>query len=495
MDVTELLANCEKEALHLSGQIQSFGALLLLDEESQTVTHASANIEAYVEKDLEQLLGANFDVLEWLREDMLARLPQEPGQRITFYDYVVGPHICHIRLIRGEGAVVVELEQATTPQSFTSYQALEAKLYPEPDEQWQETDYFDNLLTTLHEVLPYRRLMLYRFESDWVGEVVAESVSDGEQDYLGLKFPASDIPAIARQMYFQNPSRMIPDVTAAAVDIVALKDSPVADLTWSDLRSVSPVHLQYLQNMDVGASYSIALIIGGKLWGIVACHHPCAVTMDVTSRQTAEKLVKQFCTLYNTYRSKTRLALLRNIEQRVDEMVRVLSGQDSVTSCQFLADILVYELSASSTALLLNGTWYQSGRTVDEAVLNQLDRQVKNDFSDYIFQTNNITQDYGDEFGHPAVRGVLAIKPNFETGSLRCYAFRVPEAQYIQWAGNPEKSQQKTNESGVLTPRLSFEKWTETRGEASREWTKENVLLAKKVRAVILREAGSFLLS
>ncbi len=493
MDVTQLLANCEKEQLHLSGKVQSFGALIVLDEESLIVTHASRNIEHFIAGGASRLLGSDIGQLEWLREDMLSDLPQSPGERVTFYDYVVGPHICHIRLIRSEGAVVIELEEAQTPQSFMSYQALEARLYPEASEVWEESDYFNQLLNTLHEVLPYQRLMLYRFESDWVGEVVAESVIDGDKLYQGLKFPASDIPAIARRLYFQNPSRLIPDIEADAVEVLGI-DNETVDLTWSDLRSVSPVHLQYLTNMGVGASYSIPLIISGKLWGIVACHHPDAVSMDVTSRLTAEKLVSQFCTLFNTYRSRKRLNLLRNIEQRVDEMVRVLSGQDSETSCQFLADILLYELNASSTALLLGGTWYQAGREVDENTLNQLDREIKNDFSDFIFQTQNITEQYGESVNDPAIRGVLAIKPNFETMALRCYAFRLPEAQYSEWAGNPDKAQQKADATGTLSPRSSFEKWTEARGEASREWTRENVLLAKKVRAVILREADKFLM-
>lgn len=494
MNVSQLLANCEKEQLHLSGKIQSFGALIVLDEESLVVTHASRNIDNFIEGGVQNVLGADIGQLEWLREDMLSDLPQSPGQRVTFYDYVVGPHICHIRLIRSEGTVVIELEEAHRPQSFMSYQALEAGLYPGTDETWNEEDYFESLLSTLHEVLPYQRLMLYRFESDWVGEVVAESVSRGEKDYLGLKFPASDIPEIARRLYFQNPSRLIPDVKATAVDVVGLADNTV-DLTWSDLRSVSPVHLQYLSNMDVGASYSIPLIISGKLWGIVACHNPQSVAMDVTSRQTAEKLAAQFCTLFNSYRSRQRLILLRNIEQRVDEMVRVLSGQDPQTSCQFLADILLYELNASSTALLLGGTWYQAGPRVDEKLLNQLDSEVKYEFSDYIFQTQNITENYGDELNHASIRGVLAIKPNFETMALRCYAFRMPEAQYSQWAGNPDKAEQKADASGTLSPRSSFEKWVEARGESSREWTRENVLLAKKVRAVILKEADKFLLA
>ncbi len=494
MDVEELLANCEKEKLHLSGRIQAFGALIMFDEESQTITHVSENIAEFIGLDAQALLGESIDRLDWLQESMLSALDNQPGERSLHYHHIVADNTLHIRLIRSTGAILVELEKDNSPENLPSYQSLESELYPDAPGSWQADDYYDQLLKTLHSILPFHRLMLYRFDSDWVGEVVAEATSDDDKGYMGLKFPASDIPAIARRMYFQNPSRIIPHVDESPVDIVSHQED-IPDLTWSDLRSVSTVHIQYLRNMDVGASFSIPLIISGKLWGIVACHHPEPLFLDLLTRNTAEKLVRHFCTVFNTFRSRQRLALLSDIEKQVDEMVENLEEKSGEDSCQYLADILLKELDASSTALYLNDTWYQAGREIDTSLLNKLDRKVQNDLSDYIFQTQNVLKHYGEEYSEDAIRGILAIKPNFETQTLRCYAFRLPEAQYTEWAGNPDKSVQETDSAGMLSPRSSFKKWTEVRGEASREWTKENQLLAKKVRAVILRQADKFLLA
>ncbi|WP_018982875.1 GAF domain-containing protein [Salinimonas chungwhensis] len=493
MGVSDLLANCEKEKLHLSGQIQSFGALLIIDTASLAITHASANIDAFIGQDATKLPGNSIEALNWLDESMLSSLGNVPGQRSLNYHQQVNGKSLHVRLIRAEGAVVVELEKDSPTENLPSYSKLEAQLYPDAPGGWQEEDYFIQLLSTLHSILPFHRLMLYRFDSDWVGEVVAEKTRGGN-GYMGLKFPASDIPAIARKLYFQNPSRIIPSVDSPASDILS-QNGDIPDLTWSDLRSVSPVHAEYLKNMGVGASFSIPLIISDKLWGIVACHNPAPLFLDLQTRNAAEKLVRHFCTVFNSFRSRQRLSLLTNIDNQVDKIVSELNERSGEDSCQYMADILLEMLGASSTALYLNGAWYQAGQALDTALLNRLDRKVQNDLSDYIFQTQNISDEYGDEFSETGIRGVLAIKPNFETHTLRCYAFRLPEAQYTDWAGNPDKSVQQTDSAGVLSPRSSFEKWTQVRGEASRAWTKENQLLAKKVRAVILRQADKFLLS
>lgn len=492
MDVEQLLANCEKEQLHLSGQIQQFGALLVFDEASLTITHVSSNIDLFTRRKASTLVGDTINTLSWLTEDMLAGLDNQPGQRSVHFHHELDGQQCHVRLIRSEGAVVVELEHES-PASNMPYLALEAELYPPSSSNWEERDYFNQLLTTLNSILPFQRLMLHRFESDWSGEVVAESGSDEMESYVGLKFPASDIPDIARRLYFQNPSRIIPNVDESPADIVGLNDSP-PDLTWSDLRSVSPVHIQYLKNMQVGASFSIPLIISGKLWGIVACHDPSPLFLDLQTRNTAEKLVRHFCTLFNTYRSRQRLALLSSVNDIVDRIANVIKNDDTEQSCQQLANMLKDELNSSTTAVFFNDTWHQAGQKIDEALLEKLDRQIKNDFSDYIFATQNVMEQYGEDFSDDSIRGVLAIKPNFETRALRCYSFRLPEAQYTEWAGNPDKSLQKADSAGVLTPRSSFKKWTEVRGEACGEWSKKDQLLAKKVRAVILSRADKFLL-
>ena len=139
----------------------------------------------------------------------------------------------------------------------------------------------------------FDRVMVYRFDDDGAGEVVAEAANHGLAPFLGLRYPASDIPAQARALYERNYLRIIADVDAPAIPIVpALSPEGAAlDLTMSTLRSVSPIHLEYLRNMGVGASMSISIIVDGELWGLIACHHysPRVLPMSVaacSSRRT-----------------------------------------------------------------------------------------------------------------------------------------------------------------------------------------------------------------
>lgn len=492
MDASELLANCEKEQLHLTGHIQPFCGLILVDEESQDITHVSGNIESLTGLPAEQLLGESLATLSWLSEEDVQQLAHEPGARQYCFYRKVNNQEVHLRLLRSEQAIVIELEPVRSRDAM-NYHWLESQLYPPAQTSWTETQYYDALLETLHEALPFGRLMLYQFDSDWVGEVVAE-LSEQQTAYLGLKFPASDIPAIARKMYFQNPSRLIADISAEPVPVISVNNS-TPDLTWSDSRSVSPVHIQYLSNMNVQSSYSIPVIISGKLWGIVACHDAATTLLDAQHRHIAERLVKHFSTVFNGYRSKQRLSMLSRIETKVNEMTAELSRLEADQSCQYLAESLLDHMQGSTAAIYLNDQWFQAGQPVNTSLLNALDKKVQRDFTDFIFSTHNIIDKYGDHFDDPAIRGIMAIKPNFESYTLRCYVFRVPQAQYTHWAGNPDKSLQQASDDGVLSPRSSFKSWTEVRGEASRYWSRENELLAKKVRAVILRQADKLLLS
>ena len=137
--------------------------------------------------------------------------------------------------------------------------------------------------------------MLYEFKADWSGEVLAERVTRSKGTYLGLRFPASDIPAVARALYAQTPYRHIPDVAGEPIAVLGAGGPGTSlDLTWSDLRSVSPVHREYLHNMQVAASFSVSVIVDGKLWGLVACHNPEPLRVPLATRMRCQELVAQF---------------------------------------------------------------------------------------------------------------------------------------------------------------------------------------------------------
>ena len=169
----------------------------------------------------------------------------------------------------------------------------------------------------------FDRVMVYRFAPDWSGEVVAEAVGDGVKSYLGTHFPASDIPKQARELYTRKLLGFIPDVTYSPVPLLAFKEEPPLEMGQCVLRSVSPIHREYLRNMEVAATLTISLVIRGKLWGMIACHHgkpwsrPFAVRQDCQflGQVTAAQIGGCEAAATQTYRFKRTEMLAKLLEQ------------------------------------------------------------------------------------------------------------------------------------------------------------------------------------
>ncbi|MEW9798417.1 GAF domain-containing protein [Alteromonas sp. CYL-A6] len=477
-----LIQNCENEALHLTGHIQPIGYMLVAEAETLTIVAVSQNIASLLDMSVDSLLGSSLSMLPGLPDRVLFTVGVAPGSRQhEWYRTMHGQQV-HIRSIRSASHLVIEIEPVRSEQPAVVDLASQIVLQPEEGEPWQDDDYWQRLLNGLLDTLPFERAVLYRFAEDFSGEVVAEAALDGSQKYFGLKFPASDIPEIARKMYFENPSRLIADVNGSPVPLVSHEDEP-ADLSWSDLRSVSPVHIRYLNNMGVVTSYSIPLIIAGRLWGLVSFHHSEALLPDARDRYDAEQLVKRFCGIYATFLSKRKLSMLRLFD---DRMAGILSQMtlfdDAAAANRFFLNELMMWFDASATALVVNDTWYLSehaGPMLND--IQKIDSVYRRDVSDFLLTTQNIAGlPELTTVTKPACRGMLTIRVNYERHSPRLYVFRPPESQVTHWAGKPEKV--IDTERGALSPRNSFAKWEQVKGNESLPWLSSDTLFAKKIR-------------
>ena len=173
---------------------------------------------------------------------------------------------------------MVELETARVVRPFSfpnTYQAVRGTV-ADLNRASSLQELYDITARAVRALTGFDRVMVYRYDADYNGEVVAEAKRADLNSFLGLHYPASDIPAQARALYEKNWIRLISDVDYAPAPIEPA-DHPATgaplDLTYSTLRSVSPIHLEYLRNMGVRASMSISLLRDDKLWGLIACHH------------------------------------------------------------------------------------------------------------------------------------------------------------------------------------------------------------------------------
>ncbi|PRY14448.1 SpoIIE family protein phosphatase [Kineococcus rhizosphaerae] len=486
------LTNCDREPIHVPGAIQPHGFLLAVDRSTRTVVVASETTAAFLGRPAGELLGRPlgevlgdqlaldvFDVeaSEVLSEPLRARLDLLSGAA-TDVDVVL--HLSGDRLV-----VEVEPVGSSTGVSAVSYRSARAAV-----SRLSETSTMDELCRRLaHEVrrlTGFDRVMVYRFDAQWNGEVVAEDRREDLNAFLGLHYPASDIPAQARRLYTVNWTRLIADVSYVPSRLHPVLD-PVTgaplDLSFSVLRSVSPIHVEYLRNMGVTASMSISLVQDGQLWGLVACHHysgPHRPSYDARSAaeflgQTASQLIA------GRQRSDDREDALRSQELLAALVADVSSsGRDPLSS--LVADERLLDLVGAGGAALFDGDRVLTvGRVPHRAALQRVATMLARSdgaptFTDHLASLLPSLSEVEHEaagalrVGLGADRWLLWVRPEQE--------------EVVDWGGDPHNKELAAAEGPDvrLSPRKSFEKWRETVRGRSLPWERWTADTAERLR-------------
>ncbi|RYF65125.1 MAG: GAF domain-containing protein [Cytophagaceae bacterium] len=299
------LSNCDQEPVQWPGFIQSYGYLLALHPGTFEVWQASENVVELTQRPLNELIGLS--VSELLLGDLPGIVVQEllivatrngNPEAFTPYQVTIYGDNWLVLLHRHDGALILELEPAAKPTTLiqVSMQTLLSLTITDIQRSTTLTELLAKTAVNVKAVTGFDRVMVYRFGEDWHGEVIAEAREDFLEPFLGLHYPASDIPKQARELYKINLVRGIVDVQQPRVGIYPttyLTHNRPLDLTHAHLRAVSPLHIEYLQNMGVRSSMSISLLDRGELWGLIACHHYTGPRfIDYPARQSI-KLVSQ----------------------------------------------------------------------------------------------------------------------------------------------------------------------------------------------------------
>jgi two-component system, chemotaxis family, sensor kinase Cph1 len=486
----QLVQGCENEKLHLSGRIQSFGALVRIDRNSGNITHASANLEEFTGVSADIAMRGNISALGWNLQDTISRLPDRVGASALFLRALDTPKgMMDLFYHSDDGGVLVEIEKTLEKDPQISTQQAQMELLSIPTTQKELAKYHQCLVDAVHEVTGYGRVMIYRFREDWSGEVVAEYSQKGLGSYLGLRFPASDIPAIARNLYMINPSRLISDTMSGTVDILSHGTS-VLDLTYSDLRSVSPVHLEYLANMGVHASFSVPIKISGALWGLLACHHTAPQYIPMKHRNTCVTFAQSFAIGLSAFVATQRLKDLESIEAKIETILEALALYENPLSGMKDHHRLLLELvGASGMAIAIRKDVETIGDTPDLDFITKLDDYFENTHKQMSLISDNLASMLPEAKEVAGVAsGVLAIKAkSFKLGDIRFYWFRPEQLMEVVWAGNPDKPVDEDANATALSPRRSFEKWEEIKHGYSRPWDTTEKITAQKFRNMLLR--------
>ncbi len=531
--------------MHMPGLVQSYGVLLVTDPQSRRVLFASDNAKEILGIASPDIVDKSYLLLtdnererKYIKDNIGPSTILFPNPvRMTIkdreFDAVFHSH---------GGIHQIELEPVRTDARAYDDLSLRAtaELYDPPsvDELYQRA------VRIVREVSGFDRVMLYRFDPRFNGQVIAESTRDGIGSFLGLFFPSSDIGARARDLYLQNFTRYIPDIEGKSHGLSGIfpggghADSahPV-DMSLTNLRAVTPCHITYLRNIGVKASMSFSINVDGRLWGLFACHHyaPRLVSYDqrVVCEQTAMMFIYRLVQLTSTaarlaQRQQSLAVLGRNIAVCESLSRRIMSlgaewngGADEATAQSAVAgmiaslqaetafllptdaaadvkhevpskvqQMLLDLVEADSAAIVRHGRVWRIGQAPPEMSIYALASMIGRELPDLrngdlqVFATDSLSSvaPVAESIKDTAA-GILVAALSLDTPAYIMW-FRREQIVHANWAGNPSADAMSAGAEG-LNPRASFETWKQDIRNLSRSWVLEDVQVADELAALL----------
>lgn len=501
------LSVCDREPIHLAGGIQPHGFLLAADATDGRIVQASANLLSMVGRDARAVLGAPLAEVLGARAAALAgAAAREPRfeRGATFLDRWsprdarepggAGP-VFALFAHRRDRTVIVEGEllpdeEAAAPLDSQSH--LEALLV-----QMETLRGVDELLAfaarETRALTGFDRALVYRFDDDWHGRVVAEDRNQALPSYLDLHFPASDIPRQARELYRLNRLRLIPSADYEPVPLIgpsdrAAGDAPL-DLSLATLRSVAPVHREYMRNMGTGASFSVSLMRDGELWGLVSCHNArprrvpfaarsaCALfaqalSLQLAAREQAESLAQRM-----------RLqAVLTPVVAGLARHERLLEGIEAVR------EDLLRLVGADGAAVVEEERVASYGRAPSAPEIRELAGWLDARGEDDLVASPALAQDFPPAAAYAAeASGLLALPISRRRRSWVLW-FRREVVETVTWGGDPAKPVRagEGGDAARIHPRKSFERWRELVRGRARPWSAAEIETARDFRVAVV---------
>ncbi|WP_412479233.1 hypothetical protein [Azonexus sp. IMCC34839] len=476
------ISQCEQEALHRSGMIQPHGSLLICSADLQ-VTHASGNIAEHTGREPHRWLGQKLPKELASLDEMLSK---EPGARTIVSRTLDDQHSLDVVVTRSQhGGLILELLPCL--EEWVLDIPKPPILPPPPASNEELLSLRRALLAQIAKLTGAHRVMYYAFHPSEDGEVLDEICDDTVAGtYLGLRYPASDIPMVARQLYLKNPWRSIPDAQAAPVPILSLNADALADLTWSDLRSVSPVHVIYLANMGVKAALSFPVAVGGGLTALVSAHYQIPIILPPRLLDNLSQQVRNFAHALALWQSQQRIRLIDGLNRRLEALQHVIRRHgDPISAWPELAQGLIEEFDVDGATLCIDQQHANAGSALEPMPLAVLDDWFGEQSDEAVWCSDHLSGEVR-AFPLSEIAGVMAVRIRRPGNrSIRIYLSRTEYIHDVSWGGNPHKPVEYHDGQLGIAPRRSFEKWVERRIGYSRPWSNEARLLALRLRDVL----------
>jgi len=471
-----LSSSCQydQEPIKFIGFTQPHGVFLAIKEPELTILQVSNNTSQFLGLPPEDLLNQPLNKLidndqinifrDYLfQQDLQSSNPIEftikMGDKDVDFDGVIH---------RSQDILILELEPTVFDKSQVFF-----KFYPLIKLAISKLKGADNLTNIcqilakeVRKITGFDRVMLYKFDDDGHGYVIAEEKMDSLESYLELHYPESDIPRVARELFTSNYTRLIPDASAELIEIIPC-NNPITnqptDLTNSMLRSASPCHIQYLHNMGVRASLTISLIKDQKLWGLIACHHQSPKYLPYEIRSACE-ILGQMASLELANKEDNEdgeyKIYLASIQAK---LVEYMSADKNFINGLINHQINILNLvNAQGAVICFDGEYIPLGNTPKQKEIQNLVAWIGENLKEPIFYTNQLYKFYpGAEKFQDLASGLMVISIS-ESQKNYILWFRAEVLQTIDWAGNPYQALGEIeSQGGQLSPRKSFALWKE----------------------------------
>ena len=490
----ELLRECAREPIRVPGAIQPHGALLAFGGDGR-VTRASRNLDRYAGVAAEAVLGRPLSEVIELPESFRTGvdLPRRGAALVSAAAARTGEPL-RAAVHRAGEEFVVEFERAE-PEDGATAEVDDCELVTRLLERTRGLDEVVDLCGAIVDEVRTRtgfdHVMAYRFDEQFNGEVIAESCGGALGPYLGLHYPASDIPEQARALYLETRVRLLADVgyepVGLAESLVPSGETgpggsppPPLDMTGCRLRSMSPIHRVYLRNMGVAASLVISVVVDGRLWGLIACHHasPRRVRLDAAHSLS---LVSEMLSVRVQVLEEVRMreSLAARFAARNAILDRLHTADDIVGELSQVSDDLAAMLGADGLVLWFGDDVSKFGRTPNDRDVAAIVGAVGRRDADEPFITDSLRRDLPDaRLTGDGIAGLAALQ--FRPRDFVLF-FREEQSRAVRWGGDPSKAVTR-DDAGRLMPRASFAEWVERVGGACRPWSEVDRRTARDFR-------------
>lgn len=438
------LINCEHEPIHIPGSIQPHGFLLALKVDDLVIDYCSGNCFEYIGMPYEYLIGKSFALVfgDSETKNLITHISSRDDTSTSPLNMKLVGKSFTCTMQKNGDIVLVEFETRSEEKiAITDIyrQTKQFTFYMQSARSLQML--CQSVADETRAITGYDRVMIYRFDKDYNGEVFAESKAESMEPFLGLHYPQTDIPVQARELYIKNMVRLIVDVNYIPVPVYTMDDvfNKNLDLSYSILRSVSPIHIQYLQNMGVAATLSISLIHDNRLWGLIACHHKSAKNISCDTRIAAQ-LQGHFLTSQISVRQLAEeYEVAKKVNKSLEDLLAQVFSSESIEFNQLIRQPELLSLTnAAGVIILVDGKIYSQGKVPPEKEIRSLADWLFIHHQQTALSTSNLSAVYPDAGrGCNSASGIIyqSLGGRPGNGIIWCR----PEAlQEVNWGGNPQ---------------------------------------------------------